>query len=124
MIDVKGELLTSLEEIFPTKVTLGSGRPGVIEFIYPKVTAAKLEIFANEHPPPHFRVTYDHRNANYSLRDGKRLSGNAPIGLKDRQVLKWWKQHRIELVNLWNQTRPYDCPVGVMVIPSDWKEGA
>ena len=119
-LEVEGELRDTLEKIFPTRVTFGGGDPNHFEFIYPKVTKAKLEIFADEHPPPHFRVTYDNSSANYSLLDGLRLSKNAELRINDREIHKWWKIHRLELAELWNSTRPYNCPVGPVRIPNDW----
>ena len=118
---VEGAVLASLEPIFPTLIELGMGRPGVIEFIYPRVTKAKLEIFANEHPPPHFRITYKGQSANYSLASGTRLAKNEQTRLKDREVLAWWKEHRLDLAKLWNETRPFNCPVGKIQVPPEWQ---
>jgi hypothetical protein len=38
----------------------------------------------------------------------------------DRAVHFWWKRHRRRLVAKWNASRPTDCPVGEMAIPSSW----
>src|SRR5438309_9985456 len=35
----------------------------------------KIEVFANEHPPPHFRVNYAGETANYRISDCQQLNG-------------------------------------------------
>lgn len=81
----------------------------------------KLEVFSNEHPPPHFRVSYDGSSANYSIETGLRLDGNAALAVKDRTVAQWWRTYRVAIAELWNRTRPTGCTVGEFVIPADWR---
>lgn len=70
----------------------------------------KVEIFANEHPPPHFRVTYQGKNANFCIAKCERLNGNLP--LRDRDIKNWWREHRLAIAAAWNTHRPTDCTVG------------
>ncbi|HYD26488.1 DUF4160 domain-containing protein [Brevundimonas sp.] len=122
LLTVEGPLLASLQIHFPTEVVMGSGggRSGMMEYLLPQVREAKLEVFSDEHPPPHFRVSYAGRSANYNLLTGERLAKNRPISIKDRKVMKWWLEYRLDLARLWNMSRPSDCQVGPVIIPDDW----
>lgn len=70
----------------------------------------KIEVFANEHPPPHFRVKYSGETANYAISDCRQLNG----GLEKwyRNVKEWHSKNKQLLIDTWNNTRPSDCPVG------------
>ena len=35
----------------------------------------KVDIFADEHPPPHFRVSYQGESASYRITDGVKIGG-------------------------------------------------
>ncbi|MGH8194068.1 MAG: DUF4160 domain-containing protein [Woeseiaceae bacterium] len=35
----------------------------------------KVEIFSDEHPPPHFRVKYSGETANYTIKDCTKING-------------------------------------------------
>ena len=84
-----------------------------------RINNMSLMIFADEHPPPHFHVKFAGENASFSLADGKRLPGVKGLEKYDRNVLKWWAQHRCDLVRTWNSTRPTDCQVGPVPVPPE-----
>lgn len=75
-----------------------------------QIEGLKVEVFANEHPPPHFRISYQGETANYRISDGKRING----GLQkwDRNVQKWHENNKSRLIKQWDEMRPDDCPVG------------
>lgn len=70
----------------------------------------KIEIFANEHPPPHFRVICAGETANYRISDCEQLNG----GLRKyyRVIRGWHSKNKSKLIEAWNNFRPSDCPVG------------
>lgn len=70
-----------------------------------------VEIFAREHPPPHFRVTYQGATNNFSIKDCTPLNGK---GLRAyfRNIREWHAVNKGQLIDVWNSTRPSDCPVG------------
>lgn len=70
----------------------------------------KIQIFSDEHPPPHFRVAYANETASFSIRDCTKLNG----GLKnwERNIRAWHSANKSKLIEVWNKTRPSDCPVG------------
>lgn len=74
---------------------------------------AKIEIFSNEHPPPHFRVKYQGSTANYSIKDCSRVNGSGEVTRFEKNIFKWWKKNKQILIDIWNERRPSDCPVGV-----------
>lgn len=73
----------------------------------------KVEIFSNEHPPPHFRVKYQSSSANYKISDCSRMNGQGQVLKYERNIVKWWKDNKTELIDAWNRLRPTDCPVGL-----------
>lgn len=76
-----------------------------------RVNGLKIEVYAREHPPPHFHVTGGGLNATFSLVDCSHIEGH--ISRRDEALVRWWYQRcRKVLVRAWNSTRPSDCPVG------------
>ena len=70
----------------------------------------KIEIFSDEHPPPHFRVSYAGETANFSIKDCTKLNGD--LNKWERNIRNWHATHKNDLIDTWNRTRPSDCPVG------------
>jgi len=83
-----------------------------------------VTINADEHPPPHFHVTYSGENASFHLSDGRRLPGIKGLERFDKNIRKWWKDNRCKLIAVWNDTRPTDCQVGPMPVPPECQEEA
>jgi hypothetical protein len=76
----------------------------------------RVHIFSREHPPPHFRVTYAGETADFYISNGSKLVG----GLKkwERTIRAWHAGHKEQLIEVWNRTRPTDCPVGAYREPA------
>lgn len=72
----------------------------------------RCEVRANEHPPPHFHVTYDGEDASYCILTGERLPNVTGLERYDRMIRLWWRKHRRKIALKWNSCRPTDCPVG------------
>ncbi len=71
----------------------------------------KIEIFSNEHPPPHFRVKYNEYKANFRISDFEKIDGY--IKPRNHEVIReWWAKNKQVLIDKWNERRPSDCPVG------------
>ena len=76
-----------------------------------RVDNIKLEIYPNEHPPPHFHVNSSSFCASFSILDGEQLTGS--LKSKDlKKVKNFQKKNRDMLIKVWNELRPSDCPVG------------
>ena len=78
-----------------------------------RLNGVKIEIFSNEHPPPHFRVNYQGSTANYCIKDCTRINGSGEVLRFEKNIFKWWKCNKQELIKTWNGRRPSDCPVGI-----------
>lgn len=78
-----------------------------------QIKGVKVEIFSNEHPPPHFRVKYQGSTANYRISDCVRINGSGEVVKYENNILKWWKANKGRLIQIWDDRRPADCPVGL-----------
>jgi hypothetical protein len=65
------------------------------------VEGAKLYMYANDHPPPHFHILFAEHRAVIDLRTLKVTEGALPKA-KLRAILKWAKPLRPELVQAWD----------------------
>ena len=90
-------------------------QPGYLKALVSKIEGLKVEVFAREHPPPHFRVAANGETANYRIDDCTQLNG----GLRRhyRSIRKWHAQNQQTLIQTWNAMRPSDCPVGAYRSP-------
>jgi hypothetical protein len=71
----------------------------------------RIEVFSDEHPPPHFHVKSGAIDASFAIDDCSLLRGNVDSG--DMRRIRYWHQHaKAMLVEVWNSTRPGDCTVG------------
>lgn len=75
-----------------------------------RIGSLKISVFSNEHPPPHFRVSYQGETANYRISDCAKLNGG--LDRFNRNIKKWHAVHKPMLIDTWNETRPNNCPVG------------
>jgi len=102
----------SLEEsFFQGPILDDAGRRLFTEAEIDRIRGLKIEIFANEHPPPHFRVSYQGKTANYRISDCTQINGE----LREfrRNVKKWHAENKQLLIDSWNRFRPTNCPVGM-----------
>ncbi|ATI41927.1 hypothetical protein CBW24_07875 [Pacificitalea manganoxidans] len=80
-----------------------------------KVRGLKFEIFANEHPPPHFHVTTADCRASFALSDGRKLKSSGDTRKLEKQVACYFQENRSKLIDFWNGSRPENCSVGPYV---------
>jgi len=87
-----------------------SGQRLLTEELLANLNGLRIEIFSNEHPPPHFRVHYAGETANFTIMDCAKLNG----GLKkwERNIRSWHSKNKATLIETWDRTRPSNCPVG------------
>jgi hypothetical protein len=77
-----------------------------------RVNGLRIEIYSNEHPPPHFHVKSPNVTAIFSIESCEKLEGE--INSQDYKKVKYWHQSaKALLVETWNSTRPTNCTVGV-----------
>lgn len=82
----------------------------LLVFIVDRFAGLNVEVFAREHPPPHFRVCVGNNVANYRIEDCVHLNGD--LLFHYRIIRKWHAKNKEKLVDEWNRLRPSDCPVG------------
>jgi hypothetical protein len=87
------------------------GRRLLLEHEVDKLNGLKIEVFSDEHPPPHFRIKFGGETNCFRIADAQPMYGDA---LKQyfRNIKKWHKDNKQVLIDAWNKTRPSDCPVG------------
>ena len=71
----------------------------------------QMEIFSDEHPPPHFRIMYAGVTARFEIADCSPLDGKA-LKKQHKAIQKWHKDNKAAIVDKWNETRPSNCPIG------------
>ena len=113
-IEIKDELLDQLsEDLFWEQYRDRPPLPAdVAEKIVARVSGLSIRIWADEHPPPHFHVTYQGQDASFSILDCCRLPGVGGLERYERTIRDWWEKNKIRLIKEWNASRPTDCPVG------------
>ena len=85
-----------------------------VRHLVTRVNGLKIEIFSNEHPPPHFHVSSPNLNASFSIEDCSLLSPlKKPPSAADLNKIKYWHKYaKPLLIETWNSTRPISCTVG------------
>jgi len=112
MVIVPGEISrTLLRELRTVPIVNDKGTRYLTEYLVARVDELKIEIFSNEHPPPHFRVLYGKDSANFSIPDCRKLNGG--LDQWEKTIKQWHSTNKDKLIEVWNARRPTDCLVGL-----------
>lgn len=76
-----------------------------------RIGTLKIEIYPNEHAPPHFHVKSNDIDAVFAISDCQLLQGRIS-GKEERLINFWHSGAKTKLIEVWNRTRPTNCPVG------------
>ncbi len=98
----------------PCTVWEENGNEFLIEIrqLVARVNGLKIEIYPNEHPPPHFHVKSPNIDASFSIDSCEQINGK--VGSKELRKIQFWHRSAKQLlVDVWNETRPTNCTVGV-----------
>lgn len=76
-----------------------------------RINGHKVEVFSNEHPPPHFRVSATGESANYRIENCEPTTPG--LERHQRSIKRWHSMNKHLLIRMWNEMRPSDCPVGI-----------
>lgn len=111
--DTLDDLLEPLAELLGKGYEVWrDGQLMVIKVLVARVHGLRIEIRIREHAPPHFHLTGDSTDASFSLDDCALIDGH--VDPRHERLIKWWFQRsQPKLVEIWDRTRPSDCPVGV-----------
>ncbi|WP_162241336.1 DUF4160 domain-containing protein [Methylobacterium sp. Leaf113] len=88
---------------------------GIRPRLVARIDGLSVKMWADEHPPPHFHVDFQGNSASFSIVTGDRLAGVRGLEKYDKQIRSWWQLNRPALIEIWNTTRPTNCPVGPIV---------
>jgi hypothetical protein len=109
--DVTGQLLQSLADEFAAGPLLADGTRSLDEDLVAQLDGLKIYIFANEHPPPHFRVSHQGDSNDFDICTGAALYDKG-LNRWRRNVRKWHDLNKESLIRWWDERRPTNCPVG------------
>ena len=111
-IEIPDELSHELAEcIARGPIVDENGSRLLVEEVFDRLNGLKIEVFANEHPPPHFRVCFQGECNNFTISDCSPLNGSA-LSRYFRNIKKWHNKNKKQLIEFWNKKRPSGCPVG------------
>ena len=105
-------LLSSMNLAAALEPKWDSGNTAGMELQVARFSGMKVEIFAREHPPPHFRVRTNEGTANFRIDSCEPINGNREVLECLGKIRKWHRENKQKLIDKWNETRPSDCPVG------------
>ena len=117
-IEIKDKLLDELSEAFfwaeqRSALELTGGLSGKLSvFTVARVNGLKVMIRPGEHRVPHFHVAYQGEEASYSILHCRRLEGAPRLKRREAEIRSWWHSNRERLIEVWNNSRPTDRPVG------------
>lgn len=70
-----------------------------------KYGSLKIEIYPNEHNPPHFHVKTNGIDASFTIEKCEKLNGS--ISSNDyKKIQYWYRNHKTDLIEVWNKLRP------------------
>jgi hypothetical protein len=97
----------------PCNVWEEDGESFLIEIrqLVAKVNGLNIEVYSNEHPPPHFHVKSPNVNASFDIESCSLLDG--VVDARDKKKIRFWHNYaKPLLIDAWNSTRPTNCTVG------------
>ncbi len=119
-IAVEARLARELEESLTAGPIIGAAGLRLLnEQQIGRFRGLSVQIYASEHPPPHFHVKCGHESVPFALDTGQRLVGSAGLDRYDRNIANWWRENRCQLILSWNRLRPADCVVGPVTVPPE-----
>ena len=83
-----------------------------ISFFY----GIRIEMFWNEHPPPHFHALYGEREMQVNI-ESLAIRFSDFSASRERLVLQWAHEHQAELMEAWEQCRLQRKPNSIAPLP-------
>jgi len=119
-IAVPAELIEELEEsFFQGPMLTESGLRNLNEEQVARINKMSVNIWPDEHPPPHFHVKFAGEDASFGIADCRRLPNVKGLEKFEHNIKAWWKDNLCRLIDVWNSTRPADCQVGPIPVPPE-----
>jgi len=111
--ETQNKELDRLAETLADMLVEGLTRSGaaLIEVTLMRTNGVRIEIRPRDHYPAHFHVTSGRHSAAFDIKTCDMIRGNLePRAV--RFVKDWHGQHQVDLLNVWDQTRPGTCSIG------------
>jgi hypothetical protein len=108
--DSKSEIDALHRALLLADTRKGSLSASMAVFLVDRFAGLRVEVFAREHAPPHFRVSSGKLAGTFGIKDCRPLAGN--LGRYHHVVQDWHHKNKALLIESWNRLRPTDCPVG------------
>lgn len=107
-----GDLTSLLERLLSSNLAVWEDDTLIhIKKLVAEVRGLRIEIYPNEHPPPHFHVRGPSIAGTFDIRTCELLQGR--LQGREQRLVEWWhRRSRGQLIRIWNSTRPANCPVG------------
>lgn len=80
-----------------------------------RIGKLKIEIYSNEHAPPHFHISNESKKASLRIDNCEELENSGFSNREIKNIHEWFKRSKIKLIEVWNKTRPTDCVVGKII---------
>jgi hypothetical protein len=110
-IDLEGDAVGELLESINRGRMVRPGLRSLNEQTIARYHNVKIQVFSDEHPPPHFRVEAGGETANFTIKDCAKLNGK--LDAYRYNIQDWHAKHKQLLIDKWNSSRPTGCPVGL-----------
>lgn len=106
-----GEALEILERLLGSGLTVGpSGRLLHTRALVDRVNGLRIEIYPNDHAPPHFHLRSPQCHAKFAISTCESLGSRVPSRVLEL-VQVWYREGgRRLLIQEWNRLRPTDGP--------------
>lgn len=114
-VEVPSKDLAELQESFDLgPIVTDEGWRLALEHVVARIPVGKLRviIYADEHPPPHFLVDCAEGSRRFKINDCAPLDEHGDLENYLRNIRRWHSKNKQLLIDVWNRTRPTDCPVG------------
>jgi len=110
------DIINYLEDRLKVELTTHEQLPNVRSYGagIDSIGSLKIYINPNEHTPPHFHVNCQGINAAFTIKDCKMLKGMIDRSYIDK-LRKWHLKNKELLIEVWDRTRPTNCPVGMYI---------
>lgn len=66
------------------------------------IDGIKVDLYFNDHAPPHFHAKYAEYEDLIAIRNSTKLRGNLPTR-QHKKIKKWAKEHRKVLMEIWEE---------------------
>jgi hypothetical protein len=107
LLEIKLRYILTMCEVLPNGELLEQRK------LVANVNNLKIDIYPNEHPPPHFHIKSNEINASFSILNCELLKGNIPP--KDlKKINAFYTLNKSLLIETWNNLRTDDCKVGII----------